>query len=146
MLGCARLARICRSIRNPQDVLGVEAPADHLQGHVAPEGCIVAHSEVDLAHAAPANGADQPVGAYVLVGRVLGGLRVGGQVEVFEHGGQVLAVGVFEERLGCFAGPKHALELFAQLEVVGTTLIEEGAAFLGRLIEEGFDLLPAFGR
>jgi len=82
----------------------------------------------------------------VLVGRVLGGLRVGGQVEVFEHVGQVLAVGVFEERLGCFAGPKHAFELFAQLEVVGTTLIEEGAAFLGRLIEEGFDLLPAFGR
>jgi len=62
----------------------------------------------------------------------------------------VLAVRVFEERFGCVAGPQHALELLAQLEVVGTTMIEEGAALLGSLIEDlveqGFDLLPAFGR
>jgi len=86
----------------------------------------------------------------VLTRRVLGRVRISGQVEVFEHGGEVLAVGVFEERLGCFAGPEHALELLAQLGVVGTALIEEGTTLLGRVfedfVEEGFNLLPAFGR
>ena len=128
-----------------EDVFGVHTAPNNLERDVLFEGFVVAPGEVDLGHTAAPDGPQHPVAAHALA---LFFLSLG-QGQIFQERSQVLAGRGFEERINLGAGPEGFLDLFEQLRVVGAGLIEEGEAMVSGqvegLIENRFDLLPAFG-
>ena len=109
-----------------QDLLGVHPAADELECDLLREGAVHPFGEVDGAHAAVAEFANNAPGANALA---LGGRGVGGGVR---SGAGGIAHGVAESFGGAFVGADEAGDFLVQRWVVGALASEVCIARVGR--------------
>jgi hypothetical protein len=125
-----------------QDLFGVHAPLDQLDRHLLVVGGVVAHRQVDRAHAAPAELGGDAVGADPGAGG--GGLPERGDL------GCGAGEAALQEIAGLLGGGEQGEDLLAERAVAATGALDEGPPFGSRQVEGSVEQLsdpqPRVGR